>query len=298
MNRSHDTTNDPMAPGSGEAGTRLRAGLIGGGSIARVIARAIAEPRPAPDGVAAVRHRVQLIGALVHDTARARAHGFTERVPLITTLDEFLAARPAQVAECAGHGGLAEYGARILGAGIDLVVASVGALADSALEHSLREAARGSGARIHIPSGAVGALDALSAARFGGLTAVRYVGRKPIAAWRGTRAVETVDLDRIEAATTVFEGSAREAALAFPQNANVCAAIALAGVGMDATQVRLVADPLARGNEHEIEAEGSFGTLRFSVVGKPLAENPKTSSLAAYSLLRALVSPSETLAIG
>ncbi|MBC7778704.1 MAG: aspartate dehydrogenase, partial [Proteobacteria bacterium] len=141
-------------------------------------------------------------------------------------------------------------------------------------------------------------LDALAAARFGGLSAVRYVGRKPIAAWRGTRAVETIDLERIDAATTVFEGSAREAALAFPQNANVCAAIALAGIGFDATSVRLVADPLARGNEHEIEAEGGFGTLRFNVVGKPLAENPKTSSLAAYSLLRSLVSPAASIAIG
>lgn len=59
----------------------------------------------------------------------------------------------------------------------------------------------------------------------------------------------------------------------------------------------LIADPAARGNEHLIEAEGLFGKLTFSVAGSPLHGNPKTSSLAAYSLLRCLVSPAETMQI-
>jgi aspartate dehydrogenase len=143
----------------------------------------------------------------------------------------------------------------------------------------------------------VGGLDALASARLGGLSSVSYIGRKPVDAWRGTRAEKSVELDKVREATVIFEGSAREAALQFPQNANVAAAIALSGVGFDATRVRLIADPQARGNEHLIEAEGAFGRLTFSVVGTPMPGNPKTSSLAAYSLLRALVSPIEAITI-
>ena len=59
----------------------------------------------------------------------------------------------------------------------------------------------------------------------------------------------------------------------------------------------LIADPAARGNEHLIEAAGLFGKLTFSVAGTPLPGNPKTSSLAAYSLLRCLVSPADLMQI-
>jgi aspartate dehydrogenase len=61
--------------------------------------------------------------------------------------------------------------------------------------------------------------------------------------------------------------------------------------------VTLYADPGARGNEHEIEAEGRFGSLRFSVINAPLPENPKTSSLAAYSLVRCVLAPGDTIRI-
>ena len=261
--------------------------LIGGGAIARVIAGELLRHHPG----------VHLAGVLVHDLARGQESGFDASVRITTALPELLSAHPALVAECAGHSGLAQYGAAVLAHGIDLVVASVGALADPGLERSLRAAAESGGSHLRIPSGAVGGLDALASAKLGGLARVHYIGRKPVDAWRGTRAEAAVDLDTVTRATVIFEGSAREAALQFPQNANVAAAIALSGVGFDATRVQLIADPEARGNEHLIEAEGAFGRLTFSVVGTPMAGNPKTSNLAAYSLLRALVSPLETIQI-
>jgi aspartate dehydrogenase len=261
--------------------------LIGGGSIARIIARELLEHHP----------HVRLAGVLVLDIARAKERGMPDAVPLTSSLDELLSWGPALVAECAGHAGLAEFGAPVLKHGTDLVVASVGALADRDLERALRDAAAAGGSRMRIPAGAVGGLDALASAQLGGLDSVRYVGRKPIAAWRGTRAEKVTALDAITSATDVFHGNAREAALAYPQNANVAAAIALAGIGFDATRVTLIADPAARGNEHEIVASGRFGNFKFNVVGVPLTANPKTSSLAAYSLLRSLVAPSQAIQI-
>ncbi|GGF54138.1 putative L-aspartate dehydrogenase [Azorhizobium oxalatiphilum] len=190
--------------------------------------------------------------------------------------------------ECAGHEGLRLHGPRVLAAGIDLVVASVGALADAPTEAALRAAAE-TGGRLVIPAGALAGLDALSAARAAGLEEVRYTSRKAPRAWRGTKAETMIDLDAVTQATVFFEGSAREAALAFPQNANVVAAAALAGAGFEATRVALMADPQTSANRHQLEARGAFGELSLQVLARTLEANPKTSLLAPLSLVRAVL---------
>jgi len=63
---------------------------------------------------------------------------------------------------------------------------------------------------------------------------------------------------------------------------------ALAGVGPDQTRVALVADPEASINRHEILAMGDFGELRVSISSHPLPGNPRTSAMAAHSLVRAI----------
>ncbi len=139
-----------------------------------------------------------------------------------------------------------------------------------------------------LPAGAIGGIDAIAAMRLGGLDAVRYRSRKPPAAWRGSPAEKVADLDKLTSRTVLYRGTAGEAALLYPQNANVAAAVALAGLGFDATEVELVADPEAPGNVHEIEAEGAAGRFAIQLQGKPSRTNPKTSALAALSVARAL----------
>lgn len=203
-------------------------------------------------------------------------------------IDALLAARPDVVVECAGHQALKEFGELVLRQGSDLLIASVGALADSELEAGLRRAACTSGSRLLIPGGALGGLDAISAAREAGLTSVYYVGRKAVSAWKNTAAEGLIDLDAIKQATVFLECDARQAALQFPQNANVVAALALAGLGFERTRVQLIVDPAARGNAHSFVAHGTFGEISATIQSSTLPSNPKTSVLAPYSLIHSI----------
>jgi aspartate dehydrogenase len=218
-------------------------------------------------------------------------------VSVVGELDEKLAAGTALLVECAGHAALRKHAAPALRAGIDVLVASVGALADAQIESDLRQAAASAGSRVLIPSGALGGLDALASARYAGLEEVVYISNKGPSAWRGTKAEQMVDLDGVREPTIFLTCSAREAALQFPQNANVAAAVALAGIGFDKTQVKLTVDPNAKGNRHRIMAKGQFGTVDVTVEGKTLPSNPKTSMLAAMSLLKSIMNRQQALVL-
>ena len=262
-------------------------GLIGYGGIAQ-------------DALAALRSErsgIRIVGVLARpgraDAARERLCG----VEIVETLEELLARGPDMVAEVAGQDAVAQYGETVLRRGCDLLLISVGALAQAALFDRLKAAAEAGGSRMVLPAGAIGGIDALAAMRLGGLSSVRYRSRKPPAAWRGSPAEKVVDLDKLTKAALLYAGSAREAALLYPQNANVAAAVALAGLGFEATQVELIADPDAPGNVHEIEGEGSAGRFAITLTGKPSRSNPKTSALAALSVARALRNAHATIVI-
>ena len=82
-----------------------------------------------------------------------------------------------------------------------------------------------------------------------------------------------------------FEGNAREASKLYPKNANVAATIALMGIGFEKTKVKLIADDTISENVHELVISGEFGESQFKILGKPLPDNPKSSSLAAMSII-------------
>lgn len=208
---------------------------------------------------------------------------------VISSVEEIHAVAPQIVVECAGHGAVAQYADGVLAFGLDLVIASVGALADHALYASLRATARASGAQIILPSGAIGGIDALAAASIAGVDRVVYTGRKPPAAWVGSPAEEEIDLSDLQEERVFFEGTAREAATRFPKNANVAATLALAGIGMDKTEVRLVADPSVSENTHEYRVTSSVVDYAMVLTGKPSPLNPKTSQSTVYSLARAVL---------
>ena len=190
---------------------------------------------------------------------------------------------PDLVLECASQQAVAQYGEAVLARGWHLAVVSTGALADSTLENRLHRA----GGQLTLLSGAVAGIDGLAAAKEGGLEHVTYQARKSPASWRGSYAEQLIDLNSVAEAQIFFEGSAREAARLFPANANVAATVALGGVGMDETRVQLMVDPATQRNTHTIHVKGLFGEFHLELSGLPLASNPKTSTLAALSAVRA-----------
>ena len=256
----------------------MKIALIGFGAIAQYV-----KPRVERSG-----HE---IGAIIvtQDFLRRTRTDAHDGIEFVTSFDHISETIDLFV-DCAGHSGLKEHGPEILGAGHALLSISIGAFADPDLKDMLEKAAIDGGGKIILASGAIGGLDALRAARVGGLTSVRYIGRKPPEGWVGSPAEEVLDLQNLgKDAQTHFQGSARDAALLYPKNANVAAAVALSGIGFDDTEVELIADPKVPQNVHIVQAEGDFGNFEFKISGKPVAANPRTSALAAMSAVSGIL---------
>jgi aspartate dehydrogenase len=261
----------------------LSVGIVGLGAIGQLLVEELGRT-----GTASV------CAALVRESfAGPSPHG----VPTVRSLEELLTLQPSIILEAAGQGAVREHGAAILEHGTDLMVISSGALADDDVHEQLIEAARRGGSRMLLPVGAIAGIDGLVALRASGLTRVRYTSGKPPAAWTGTLAEELVDLAGMSEPVVFFDGSAREAARSFPKNANLAATVALAGLGLDDTQVSLIADPTADGNYGQIEAEGAAGTLSVQAQGPAADGNPKTSAVTAFSMIASLQSFQATLVL-
>ena len=102
----------------------------------------------------------------------------------------------------------------------------------------------------------------------------------------------------LTAPAVLFEGSAREAASFYPKNSNILAMLALSTAGLDATQVKLVADPVDTSMRQTIEYEGTAGKIILNVQGKQSPTNPRTSQVVPLSVIKALRNATSVVSIG
>src|ERR1700684_950562 len=107
-------------------------GLIGSGGIAQDVVAAL---REAGGGA-------KIAGVLCRPGRAAKARAALGDVTVVETLADLLALRLDIVAEVAGQQAVAEYGPDVLRSGFDLLLISVGALAEPALLERLKAAAR------------------------------------------------------------------------------------------------------------------------------------------------------------
>ena len=190
------------------------------------------------------------------------------------------------VVECASVQAARDIALSVLKKGKGLMVLSVGALVDADFRQSIYEAARANKCCVYIPSGAIGGIDALLAASQGAINRVTLTTTKPSKGLETAPYVLENDVN-LTRSGLIFEGTADEAIAGFPQNINVSATLALAGVGFEKTIVRIAVDPSYTHNVHVVEVEGEFGTFTARFENVP-TENKRTSKLAAYSAVATL----------
>ncbi len=212
--------------------------------------------------------------------------GLAKVIRVVTNSYDLIADEPDFIVECAGHDAVEQYVPSILMAGKNVLVVSVGALATRSIEQRLKTAALKGGAKLTLVSGAIGGIDLLSALNSVEDLQVTYKGIKPPMAWAGTPAQDAIDLGNITSATMFFKGTAKEAAIQYPKNANVAATLAIAGVGFEKTQVMLIADPNVISNRHEYQVRSLISNYSICLENMPLKGNAKTSILTVYSILR------------
>jgi aspartate dehydrogenase len=242
-----------------------KVGIIGCGAIGTLIAEA------------AERKLVVCDELILYDYAGEKAEKLKSSihfpVTVVSSLDEMLRLKPRVVVEAASQQAAREYVGRVVSAGIDLVVMSTGALLDLDVQSS----------KVHVPSGAIGGLDALSSAALAGIDEVVLTSRK------NPRAL---DLNNKEA-KVVYEGTAEEAARLYPREMNVAATLALT-VKPAKVKVQVISDPAVQRNTHEFEVKWRFGEMFLRFANDPHPENPRTSALAAWSAIKLLQSLLET----
>ncbi|WP_119258581.1 aspartate dehydrogenase [Shinella zoogloeoides] len=269
------------------AASALRLCLIGSGAIGERVATLLAA-RP--------KTGIELVGIVTRPGA-SRCDWWPVGCRQITDPVGLAALAPDLVVEAASRQAVQDWGDAALHASRELILCSASALTDDDLRDRLTATAVATGSQLLIANGALGGIQAISAASLRPLSKVTHVIRKPPMAWRGTAAERIFDSHALDKVLVFFRGSAREAASTFPANANAVVTTALASMGLDQTRVELVADPEIDKNIHQLHATGDFGSLSLTIANEPMPSNPKTSDMTALSIAQMLLARTAPLVV-
>ena len=236
-----------------------KVGIIGCGAIGTLVAKAVANGTVSCDGLILYDYNLEKA------TDLQKSIGFPANA--VNSVGDMIKLKPTVIVEAASQQAAREYVEKILAGNSEVIIMSVGALLDLKIKNS----------RIHIPSGAIGGLDAISSAALAGIDEVLLTTKKnPMTL--GSKSLSE---------TLIYEGDAGEAVRRFPREMNVAATLALT-VGSERVKVRVISDPRVRRNVHEINVKWKHGDMFFRFENDPHPENSGTSALAAWSAIKLL----------
>jgi len=272
---------------------KLKVGIIGLGAIGREVANRIESGKVG---------EAQLVSLLCRDKNKnlLLSADQSEHFKSIITddIDEFFAAQPDIVIEAAGQPTLKHYGEMVLAKGIDLLVSSIGLFTDDRALTQFIETAERSGAKILLSTGALPAVDWMSAASLSEVNNISITQTKPVTSWKNTPAEEFIDLNSLQDPTCFFEETARESANLFPKSSNISAMLALATIGLDQTKVKLVADPTSEIMNTYIDFDSTVGKLQVNWQGVPSITNPSTSADVPLAIVKCIRNLSSSINYG
>ena len=229
------------------------------------------------------------------DLAQEKAEVFASKYSCqaVFNIDDFLKEAAPVVVELAGGAALKDYALPILKSGRTLICLSSGAFADEDFKQQAILTASENNGRICIVNGAIGGLDFLQtcALQRGSAEVIIETTKSP-KSLLGAPGLDGRTLD-LTKRTVVFEGGVQEAIKGFPKNINVGVIASLASQKPQ-TKVRIVADPAANSNTHQITYRSALADAVMEFSGKPDPANPKSSTTAALSAaacLKNLYSP-------
>ncbi|APT95386.1 aspartate dehydrogenase [Corynebacterium stationis] len=203
------------------------------------------------------------------------------------------------VVECAGVPAAKEHGPTVIASGKDLVLTSVGALADP----DARRALLAGPGKVHVTSGAIGGFDlwaALAESNAADTVKIRTTKNAEALIQDWMNDDERAELENATEPFVLFSGRPADAIAKFPGNVNVSIALAWATRGRGASDdellerslervtVELVASPNLVDTRHDIEVSGSAGTFSLVSESGPNPVNPKTSAITALSVAHTL----------
>ena len=257
----------------------MRITIVGCGSIGSKLAKAA-------DDMEEVK-RIYLVD-IKKDIADKVAAGLKKAIVVDSVEDELY--HCDLVIESSTQEAAREIAPRVVSRGVDMMIMSVGSLVDDDYRQALFQKAKEHEAKIFIPTGALCGVDGLRSAAGDEILSVTLTTTKGPKSLTDVQYLidKGIDVYKLTEKTVVYEGTAREAVKIFPKNINVAATVALLGIGFDRTQVKIVLDPMATSNSHELHVEGNFGTSVAHTYNVPSPDNPKTSYLAARSAIAAL----------
>lgn len=265
----------------------MKVGIIGCGAIGTILANALDKME-------------KITKIYLFDRNKEREQNLSWKLKKSSSVrtPKELILRADLIIEAASQDAVREYAQSVLEAKKDLMVMSVGALADGKLYNALERTARNKNVRIYIPSGAIVGIDGMNAAKLERVDEVILITTKNPAAFSNSKylKIKKISAEKIRRRTVLFEGSALKAVRYFPENINVSACLAIAGIGAKKTKVKIVADPKIRQNIHRVIVKGAFGEFYAETKNFLCPKNPKTSYLAALSAIatvKKILAPSQ-----